>query len=318
MRRKNIIQYNERKTTSPSRSVVWFCLCSFIVIFLASDLAFAKPQKNYLDPTDILESHINISKNNNKQTKDITAAPKPVAIKIEAKSTSPVSFVAKDSTASNKLMSARITSAVSKKTSESKSELRNLIDQINSVKINTKKKQTKIPSEKIAPENIKDEPLQNAFNKTSQKESYEFSTTNNDGFTKNNFDEGEQPGRLKEETIKSIKDLINNPESFNSFFELGEIMFDSNRLSDAYVFYKRALDSTDKNDKENRSWILFQTANCLRNTDYSKAIEYYKRLITEFPHCEWSEFAKDQIELLGWYLNDNPQGLIRKSRILVE
>jgi len=308
MRRKNIIQYNERKTTSPSRSVVWFCLCSFIIIFLTSDLAFAKPQKNYLDPTDILESHLNTSKNNNKQTKDTTASPKPIAVKIEAKSTSPVSFAAKDSTASNKLMSARITAAVSKKTGESKSELRDLIDQINSVKINTKKKQTKIPSEKITPENIKDEPLQNAFNKTSQ----------NDDFTKNNFDETEQSGRLKEETIKSIKDLINNPESFNSFFELGEIMFDSNRLSDAYVFYKRALDSTDKNDKENRSWILFQTANCLRNTDYSKAIEYYKRLITEFPHCQWSEFSKDQVELLSWYLNDNPQGLIKKSRILVE
>jgi len=303
MRRKNISRHNERKTISPSKAVVWFCLCSFTVIFLTSDLAFAETKKNNPDPTDILESHLNTGKSNNEQPKDMTAAPKPVAIKIQAKPASPVNFVAKDSTVSNKLASARITPPVSEKDSASKSELRNLINQLNSVEI------------KSSPES---KSLQNNFNETSKKESYESSAMNNNDFTENGFDKTKQQGNLKAETIKLIKDLIDNPESFNSFFELGEIMFDSNRLSDASVFYKRALNSADKDDKENRAWITFQLANCLRNTDYSKAIEYYKMLIAEFPHCEWSDFAKDQIKLLSWYLNDDPQGLIKKSRTLVE
>ncbi len=318
MNRKKVIKYKKRNTDSPSISVVWLC---FAVIILSANWTLAELQKNNLDPTDIMDAHLNENKNNNRQPEDMTFDLKPVAIKIQENSTSPANFAAND-TVSDALTSARITTPV-ENNSESKSELKNLIDQINSVKIKKSSaihlgaKKEKTNSEKKLPQNTNNDILQNEVNKIF-KEPYESFTIDNGNFTKNNFADSKKHVNLKAETIKLVNDLINNPESFNSFFELGEIMFECGMLSEAYVFYKQALDTTDKNDEETKSWILFQTANCLRNTDYSKAIEYYKALITDFPHCEWAEFAKDQIELLNWYLNDDPQGLIRKSSFLVE
>lgn len=326
MKRKGLIQYNKRKTISPSRPILWLRLCCLAAIFLIPDFAFAENKTHNPDPTDILESYLNTSKNDNKQPKDATNAPKPIAIKIQMDSASPVNFAAKDSSASNNLASARITLPADEKDKENRSELRDLINRLNSVEItastveiNTKKTQIEAPSKKVIDsESSVSKSLQDNLNETSKAESDKPFAVDNNGFTENDLDAIRQQDNLKDETIKQIKDLIDSPEPFNQFFELGEIMFDSNRLSEAYIFYKRSLDSTDDNDVEKRTWILFQMANCLRNTDYSKAIEHYKTLIAECPHCQWSEFAKDQIKLLSWYLADDPQGLIRKSKIQVE
>jgi len=323
MRRKDIIQYNDTNSMSFSKPVLWLCICCLSAVLLTSNMVFAAN----LDPTDILESYLIETEKNNKLLKNKPAAPKPVAIKITAKPTSSASFAAKDTAASDKSKSARITTPVSKKTSKDKSELKDLIDKLNAVKIQkttsihlgSKKTQTtkgqskkRTASKKTNSKSSQNDP------KKSQKESYESFTIDNSNFSKDNFDKIKRKGDLKDVTIKSIKDLMENPESFNSFFELGEILFESKRLEDAYIFYKLSLESTDEEDKENRPWIIFQLANCLRNTDYSKAIQFYKILIDEFPHCEWAEFSKNQIELLTWYLNDDPKGLIRKTKVMLE
>lgn len=318
MKRKDIIRYNNTDSISFSKPALWLCICCLSAVLLTSDMVFAAN----LDPTDILESYLIETEKNNKLSKSKPAAPKPVAIKITAKPTSSSSFAVKDAVASNKFKSARITTPVSKKNSKDKSELKDLINKLNAVKIQkttsihlgSKNKQTAKQSKK----GTVSKKSNNKFSQDKSKESYESFTIDNGNFAKNNFDSIKRKGDLKAETMKSIKDLIDNPESFNSFFELGEILFESKKLEDAYIFYKLSLESTDEEDKENRPWIIFQLANCLRNTDYSKAIQFYKILIDEFPHCEWAVFSKDQIELLTWYLNDDPKGLIRKTKVMVE
>jgi TolA-binding protein len=99
---------------------------------------------------------------------------------------------------------------------------------------------------------------------------------------------------------------------------LGEVLFLSDYLKEASVFYREALNrkSPDKDDQaQNRAWILFQIGNCLRGDDPLTAMKIYRQLITEYPDSSWTDLAKTRHKLIDWYQKDKPQTLIVESQL---
>ncbi len=118
---------------------------------------------------------------------------------------------------------------------------------------------------------------------------------------------------ITEKTLQMLRNLSKNPEKVDNPFELGETLFLSGNLKEAVVFYTEALHRTEPNDVDpsgNRAWMLFQTGNCLRNSDRPEAAKMYALLLTEYPNSPWMYMAQAQAQLIGWYLRDEPYKLI--------
>jgi hypothetical protein len=95
---------------------------------------------------------------------------------------------------------------------------------------------------------------------------------------------------------------------------MAELLFLSNHPVEAAVFYRRALDLADAKGTaapEDRAWILFQLANCLRETDMTQAEDVYTQLVAEYPDSSWSELAKAHGRLISWYQRVRPRDLVR-------
>jgi len=121
---------------------------------------------------------------------------------------------------------------------------------------------------------------------------------------------------ISEKTLAMLRDLSKHPEKVNNPFELGETLFLSGNLKEAVVFYSEALNRTEPNDVDpsgNRAWMLFQSGNCLRNSDRPAAAKMYALLVTQYPDSEWAQMAQAQVQLIGWYLQDEPDKLIAKK-----
>ena len=123
--------------------------------------------------------------------------------------------------------------------------------------------------------------------------------------------------KLHSRTLEIIEQALQQPKSVNNSFELAEILFLSNHLKSAGVFYQQALKATDPNEPDpthNREWIMFQTGNCLRDTDPNGAIEVYTMQISQYPDSPWSQLAKTRIELINWLKTNSPQTLINTDK----
>jgi len=115
------------------------------------------------------------------------------------------------------------------------------------------------------------------------------------------------------ETLQMLRNLAQEPEKLDNPLELGEILFVSGNIKEAATFYSEALKRKDPNDVStswDRAWILFQIGNCLRNDDLPVAAKMYQQLITEYPNSPWADMASAQSNLIAWYLKDEPVKLM--------
>ena len=115
------------------------------------------------------------------------------------------------------------------------------------------------------------------------------------------------------ETLQMLRNLAQDPEKLDNPLELGEILFVSGNLKEAAMFYSEALKRKDPNDVSaswDRAWILFQIGNCLRNDDLPAAAKMYQQLLTEYPNSPWADMASAQSNLIAWYLKDEPVKLM--------
>lgn len=122
---------------------------------------------------------------------------------------------------------------------------------------------------------------------------------------------------VSDETLKILAAQLQNSQDFKSPFELGEILFHSGRLKYAAMCYEYALAGIDPNQPDsdkNTAWILFQTANCLRDENPEKSMEMYMQLIKEYADSPWAELAKALSKLTSWYQQNDPKKLIEESR----
>ena len=114
-------------------------------------------------------------------------------------------------------------------------------------------------------------------------------------------------------TMSLLADMAERPEQVDNPFELGEVLFFSLNLKEAALFYQEAFQRLSPGDSDfasDRAWILLQMGNCLRNGDMPLAADSYRQLVTEYPDSIWTEYAKTQVEVIDWFVTDEPYRII--------
>ena len=119
-----------------------------------------------------------------------------------------------------------------------------------------------------------------------------------------------------DKTLGLIRQVCQNPEKVEDSLELADMLYVKGYLKEAAVFYQETL-NRQKPDKKispgQKAWILYQTGNCLRQTDPAAASAAYKQLIAEFPDCPWAASARVQEKVLGWLVNEKPLDLLKAA-----
>jgi tetratricopeptide (TPR) repeat protein len=82
--------------------------------------------------------------------------------------------------------------------------------------------------------------------------------------------------------------------------EVADVLYQAGRPDEAGRYYEMALNAVEKDNAPLHQWLLFQTANCLRRTDRSRAAMLYEELIRLYPNSTWSAAAQARHKLLVW------------------
>ncbi len=217
----------------------------------------------------------------------------------------------------NQLWQARISTPKDENDNKSKKQLQQIIQQIRSLEFKLEDKTPKPlivvePAQKTGPDKtsyteaseqpqaqkVRPEPLTESYSKPQNTESPPY-----------------EP--VSSQTLQVFQSLSKQPEQLQNPFELGEILFRSGCLKEAYICYRQALNrhSPDEPDPtQNAAWILLQIGNCLQNEDQQTAIQMYRRLIGECPASPWVDLAEAKIKLIDLYLKDKPRTLITECK----
>lgn len=127
----------------------------------------------------------------------------------------------------------------------------------------------------------------------------------------------ENPASLSAKAAKTLENWLSDPGRVRDPLEMAELLFLSGRQTEAAPFYEKALELTiadDANTSADRAWILFQLANCLRETDQVRAKDTYMMLVAEYPASPWAEIAKAHGQFITWYQKTKPRQLIAQRQ----
>lgn len=208
-------------------------------------------------------------------------------------------------TLKRRLWKSDIAPVAAKKDREKTDELRQLIAQIRSIRVQSQQQVPEpIAAPKIAPAVEPNDVAPAVTEPVVRKES--------------NFEPNLPYKQISVETLKILGNFSQNPHRVNNPLELGELLFRNGNYKEAVFFYREALVRMEPNNPDtamDRAWILFQTGNCLRNSDMPGAAEIYSRLITEYPNSLWAQMSIVQSRFITWYQKDEPQTLINDSNL---
>ena len=217
----------------------------------------------------------------------------------------------------HQLQQARTSNYQIKKTSKSKDELEQMIQQLHSVVSRLPEQQSKgIITDESA---LQTEPREISKKKDADTKPTGKTRTHTETQKLTKSDHQHEP--VSEDTLKILETLMNEPNGIQNPFELAEILYHSGYTDKAAKLYQQALNLNDPNTPEaarEKAWILFQIGNCLRNNDPKTAKKIYRNLIAEYPDYLWADFAKVQEKIINWHLKDKPQELIKECRKLAE
>ncbi len=199
------------------------------------------------------------------------------------------------------LWRAELSIAKDEKDKGTKNELKRIIEQIRSIKFESRKE---IFEPVIVPEAVLIDEPNEAVSETKEQE-------------KNQIESKLPYEPITDQTLKLLKNLSQHLDNLRNSFELGETLFLSGNLKEAAIFYGEALKRKSPDDvgpAQDRDWILFQIGNCLRNDDPPTAIKMYGQVIIEYPNSPWKELAEARSRLLDWYQKDEPHKLIAEHK----
>jgi tetratricopeptide (TPR) repeat protein len=285
-------------------------------------LCLANTQVDYLDPLEILISSDlgNRNEPNNpqsdmkitdihpdiKQTQDVFPLDFTKSLNQELIQNSHAVSVERTSEPAQQLLQASISILSNDDSSKIKDELQSLIEQINSIKLqpdNTESQPEALKQTEVTIENL----IEPIIKQQEQAEK-DRAVGNEDELTYI---------PIAEQTIHTIDKLAEQSQEVDNPFELAELLFLSNHLKKAAVFYEKALSQTSTDSSissQRKAWILFQLGNCLRYDDPTRAKQMYTQLINEFPESSWTEPAKSQVELINWFQTDDPEKIITENK----
>jgi TolA-binding protein len=212
----------------------------------------------------------------------------------EVKDAMPQNFSSSADTTSVKLerqlMESRISSLPQGRDKQKADELKQMIEQVRSVKLEPKKPAAAAPVENIIPTAAAEQSSQPVQTQSAEN-------TNS------------------AETLQLVENQLKDPNLISNPFELAEILFKSGRQVQAGICYKQALKvlpADDPNLATERAWILFQIGNCLKDKDPNTARESYAELIRTHPNSPWTEIAKARYGIIELYQQENPGDLIQQ------
>jgi len=199
------------------------------------------------------------------------------------------------------LWRAELSIAKDEKDKGAKNELKQIIEQIRSIKFEPKKE---IFKPIIVPEVVLIDEPNEAVSEMKEQE-------------KNQIELKLPYEPITDQTLQLLKNLSQHLDNLRNSFELGETLFLSGNLKEAAIFYREALKRKSPDDvgsARDRDWILFQIGNCLRNDDPPSAKKMYGQVIIEYPNSPWMELAEARSKLLDWYRKDEPHKLIAEHK----
>lgn len=82
--------------------------------------------------------------------------------------------------------------------------------------------------------------------------------------------------------------------------ELANILYRAGKPDEAARYYEMALAAVEAEDVAAHQWLLFQTANCLRQTDSTRAVKLYEELIRLYPNSVWAAAAQARSRIVTW------------------
>lgn len=112
---------------------------------------------------------------------------------------------------------------------------------------------------------------------------------------------------LTEEELTRVKDL--SLDRLGEPMGLADALFLGGHPAEAAALYERLLADGSLGAMA-RAWVLYQAANCKRQSDAAAALALYDRLLTEHPESPWVEAAKVRKNLLQWQTQTQPQTLL--------
>ncbi len=97
---------------------------------------------------------------------------------------------------------------------------------------------------------------------------------------------------------------------------LADTLFTDGHIEAAYVVYEAALQR--ETSERRAAWLVFQMANCKRDSDPDEAMRLYGQLISEYPSSRWVEPAKVQERILQWKDGSSPETALHEARRTTE
>jgi len=333
LKKKHILKLNESSCLSLN---IYYCifLFSFVANCLTPLTVNAELLTEQLDPTNLLYVKLDtISQDNtvlntlillNDQqstSKDKSPSQDKTPVKlspqdsIKSSQDNSISPKTQNSKLERQLWTDRISVPKNDNEHKANDELEQIIKQINSIEFKTENESVKpviIIETQTGPNETllqTDSPSKRKFEKIKTKLQPLIHTKN----TQQTSTE-----LLTEQTIKILETLSQQLEQLHNPFELAELLFQSGRLKEAAICYQEALkrSQASKDDtNKNKSWILFQIGNCLKDNDPLEAVKIYRQLIVEHPDSPWTDLAKAQNTLIDWYMQNKPKDLIEQCKL---
>lgn len=107
--------------------------------------------------------------------------------------------------------------------------------------------------------------------------------------------------------------LAANPQAVVDLFSAAEALFAKRDLSRAAKLYQQVIDQmTDNLQDQNRSWVLFQYGNCLRNSKSTEAAKVYEKVIADYPESDWAKVARARNNYFAWSQQAKPEDLLTR------
>ena len=124
-----------------------------------------------------------------------------------------------------------------------------------------------------------------------------------------------EPVKTHTDKEQMLANLAARPQRVVNPLAAGETLFAEKHLDEAAEFYKLVLQrTTDEKDAPDRSWAMFQLANCIRHIKPDEAFNIYNQLITEYPNSQWTPAAQIQQMIITWNKQNNPQSVLKRYR----
>ena len=206
------------------------------------------------------------------------------------------------------LMESRISPPAQSPNDSKSNGLRQIIEQVRSVKFETSR------GESVEPQQPAQQPVDTALAVPPQSPTAAPAETEQQPLVSST---ATQPAgaSTSNHTLQIVEGQLKDPNQITNPFELAEILFRSGRMVPAGLCYKQALNimpTDDPNLGTERAWILFQIGNCLKDEDPNTARESYGELIRTHPDSPWTEIAKVRYGLIEWNQKEKPVELIRQ------